>query len=239
MRQSWPAALCAMLLLAAASALLFACEKPAGMVRVPGGTYTMGCSPGDTQCSELEEPPRKVKVNSFWMDAKVVTQAQFERAMGANPSRFAGCADCPVDSVTWDEAADYCAKLGKRLPTEAEWERAARGGTTGSRYGELKEIAWYKYNSGGKTRPVGGKQPNAYKLYDMLGNVYEWCADWYERTYRSTDVVDNPKGPASGTARVLRGGSWLTRPESVRASYRGRTAADIRSDSYGFRCVRD
>ena len=199
----------------------------------------MGCADAQPHCPEVEEPPRKVKVRSFWMDATVVTQAQYQRVMGSNPSGFADCADCPVESVTWDEAVQYCAKVGKRLPTEAEWERAARGGTAGTRYGELDAIAWYKYNSHNKTNPVGRKLPNAYGLYDMLGNVYEWCGDWYERTYKSTSVTANPQGPAAGTARVLRGGSWLTHPDNIRASYRGRTAPDIRSDSYGFRCVRD
>ncbi len=214
-------------------------EVPAGMVRIPGGTFTMGCSPGDAECNPDEIPAHQVTVNGFSMDATPVTQAQYQSVIGSNPSHFSGCADCPVETVSWNDAQAYCAKAGKRLPTEAEWEFAARGGTTGSRYGDIDAVAWYGKNSGSKTHPVGRKQANAYGLYDMLGNVWEWCADWYDDKYYSSSTADNPKGPSSGTARVLRGGSWDRAPGGVRASARAGGGPGGRLDYFGFRCARD
>jgi formylglycine-generating enzyme required for sulfatase activity/TolB-like protein len=211
----------------------------AGMVRVPGGTFLMGCSPGDSECYPDESPAHQVTVNGFSMDAMPVTQAQYQSVIGSNPSHFSGCADCPVETVSWYDAQAYCAKAGKRLPTEAEWEFAARGGTTGSRYGDIDAVAWYGKNSGSKTHPVGRKQANAYGLYDMLGNVWEWCADWYDDKYYSSSTADNPKGPSSGTARVLRGGSWDRAPGGVRASARAGGGPGGRLDYFGFRCARD
>ncbi len=220
---------------------LAAADGPAGMLWVPGGAFTMGCSPGDPDCgSEANEnPPHPVTVNAFWMDETPVTQAQFQTAMGANPSAFTGCPDCPAESVTWDEAARYCAKAGKRLPTEAEWEFAARGGTAGARYGEADAVAWHAANSGARTHPVAQKQPNAYGLYDMLGNVWEWCADWYHSKYYASSPADNPRGPATGTLHAMRGGSWRSDAKLVRASIRTRDAADNRLPNLGFRCVRE
>jgi formylglycine-generating enzyme required for sulfatase activity len=210
-----------------------------GMVRIPGGAFLMGCSPGDSDCYDWEKPAHDVTVNAFWMDATPVTQAQYQAAVGSNPSQFIGCTACPVETVSWDGAQAYCAKLGKRLPTEAEWEFAARGGTTGARYGNINAVAWHKGNSGGKTHPVGQKQSNAYGLYDMLGNVWEWCADWYDVNYYASSPADNPKGPSSGALRVLRGGSWLAVPRLGRASYRLGNYAEVAGDDDGFRCVRD
>jgi formylglycine-generating enzyme required for sulfatase activity/TolB-like protein len=210
-----------------------------GMVRVPGGAFLMGCSPDDAECGKDEKPAHQVTVAAFWMDATPVTQAQFQSAMGRNPSKFAGCADCPVETVKWDEAADYCAKVGKRLPTEAEWEFAARGGTAGPRYGEVDAIAWHSKNSDNKTHPVAQKKPNAYGLYDMLGNVYEWCADWYNKKTYATSPSDNPKGPSATGYRVLRGGGWNDNSSFGRASYRTGYKPSEAEHNLGFRCVQD
>jgi formylglycine-generating enzyme required for sulfatase activity len=201
-----------------------------GMVLVPGGTFMMGCSPGDTECDSDEKPAHSETVSLFYMDATEVTQAQYRQAMGTNPSHFSGCENCPVESVDWNQARDYCSRVGKRLPTEAEWEYAARGGTTGARYGDLDAIAWYSKNSGSKTHPVGQKQPNAYGLYDMLGNVYEWTSDGWSDNYNASRSADR---------RVVRGGSWGSTPRTVRASGRGGGDPSNRFNYVGFRCSRD
>jgi formylglycine-generating enzyme required for sulfatase activity len=188
---------------------------------------------------KFEEPAHQVTIRSFQMDVTLVTQAQYQSVMGANPSKFSDCADCPVERVSWTDAHNYCAKLGKRLPTEAEWEYAARGGTATARYGELDKIAWYTDNAGGKTNPVAQKQPNAYGLFDMLGNVWEWTADWWDGKGYSTSPLDNPKGPSSGSWRILRGGAWDFEARGARASYRGRGHPEDLDGDNGFRCARD
>jgi formylglycine-generating enzyme required for sulfatase activity len=209
------------------------------MVRLPGGMFTMGCSPGDADCGKDEKPPHRVAVGAFWMDVTPVTVAQYQAVMGDNPLHIPGCPNCPVDTVSWTDAQAYCAKVGKRLPTEAEWEYAARGGTTGPRYGELDAIAWVSRNAGDKTHAVAQKQPNAYGLYDMVGNVCEWCADWYDATYYAASRADNPPGPLSGAHRVLRGASWIDYPPGARASRRAGAVPDFRGRDNGFRCARD
>jgi formylglycine-generating enzyme required for sulfatase activity len=153
--------------------------------------------------------------------------------MGVNPSRFKGD-DLPVESITWHEANEYCIKVGGRLPTEAEWEYAARGGTTESRYGNLNEIAWFQDNSEGRTHPVGGKQPNDYGLYDMLGNVWEWTSDWYGEY--GSEEANGPKGPLS-RERVLRGGGWYSSSWDARASVRFGVQPDYENYDLGCRCA--
>jgi sulfatase modifying factor 1 len=191
-------------------------------VFIPAGEFMMGCSPGDTDCDNDEWPARRVAIRpGFWMGQTPVTQKAYERVMGKNPSRFKG-AQLPVEKVSWEEAQSYCQAVGMRLPTEAEWEYAARAGTPGSRYGDLDAIAWYADNSGRKTHPVGLKQPNAFGLYDMLGNVWEWTCDDYD-----------------ANNKVVRGSSWLLNADSVRASHRVGSAIAIRNDLVGFRCVGD
>ena len=156
-----------------------------------------------------------------------VTQAEWQGVMGTSPSRFSGCGQCPVEQVSWDDAQEFIGSLNGRaggnryrLPTEAEWEYAARAGTTGDRYGNLDAIAWYGDNSGGHTQPVGQKVPNAWGLHDMLGNVYEWVADW-SGDYPGGTVTDPLRGPGSGSFyRVLRGGGWY-----IHASACGRRIA--------------
>jgi len=211
-----------------------------GMVLIPGGTFWMGCVPGDSEYSDDEKPRHQVTVDSFQMDTHEVTQAQYERVMGKNPSSFKNCSDCPVEQVSWDDARSYCSKVGKRLPTEAEWEYAARGGKDGEvRYGSLGDVAWYDGNSEKKTHPVGKKAPNGFGLYDMLGNVWEWCADWYDEGYYAKSPSKDPHGGESGADRVLRGGSWYDKPGFVRASNRNWFSSDFWNDFIGFRCVRD
>ena len=149
-----------------------------------------------------------------------MTQEAYQRVMGSNPSYLKG-AQRPVESINWTEAGSYCGKAGMRLPTEAEWEYAARAGSTGARYGELGEVAWYVGNSGSQTHEVRLKKRNARGLYDMLGNVWEWTADRY---------------PGTGM-HVLRGGSWYSDPRNVRVSYRNRSEPAIRSSLIGVRCA--
>ena len=145
--------------------------------------------------------------------------------IGSNPSHFKGD-NLPVEWVTWDEARSsarsYCHTIGGRLPTEAEWEYAARAGSSTARYGDLDDIAWYSSNSGGKTHEVGQKQPNAFGLYDMLGDVWQWTSDWYEE---------------GETRRALRGGSWSDNPRGARVSFRLGNGPGVRVVTAGFRCV--
>jgi formylglycine-generating enzyme required for sulfatase activity len=197
----------------------------------------MGCSPGDNECGGNEKPAHHVSITKgFWIGQTEVTQAAYERVVGSNPSRFKG-ASLPVETINWDEAHAYCVAAGMRLPTEAEWEYAARGGNASARYGTLDAVAWYSGNSGSKTHEVGQKQANGYGLYDMLGNVWEWAADWYG-SYGSS-AVNDPQGPSSGSGRALRGGSWVDDAGVARASNRGRFAPDDRSDGIGVRCAGD
>ncbi len=214
-------------------------DEDQNMVRVPGGTFMMGCPVDDAECFPFEKPAHSVSIAGFWMDKTPVTQSQYHYVMGANPSHFSGCADCPVEMVNWNDAQNYCARVGKRLPTEAQWEFAARAGAAGGRYAELDEVAWYAGNSSDKTHPVAQKQPNAYGLYDMRGNVWEWCADWYAEDYYSHSPSNNPKGPKTGRSRVIKGGSWHNNPKGVRAVSRTGCDPVQRGAELGFRCVRD
>ncbi|MCC6862683.1 MAG: SUMF1/EgtB/PvdO family nonheme iron enzyme [Bryobacterales bacterium] len=207
-------------------------------VWIPPGEFQMGCSPGDSECGGDEKPARKVKITrGFWLGQTEVTQAAYERVTGANPSDVGG-AQHPVESVSWTQARNYCEAVGGRLPTEAEWEYAARAGNPASRYGQIDAIAWH---NSGMAHQVREKKPNAKGLYDMLGNVWEWVEDWYEEGYYrtlSSPAVD-PKGPPKGTLRVLRGGSWLSPPRQVRASVRYSERPEFWSTHVGFRCARE
>jgi formylglycine-generating enzyme required for sulfatase activity len=229
---------------------------PDGFVAIPPGTFTMG-SPDAEEGRSSDEPLHFVTLTQgFWLQATEVTQAQYQSVMGANPSSFNGCADCPVERVSWHDAVAYVNALsdregltrcydgeqfvgvgcvGYRLPTEAEWEYAARAGTTGARYGDLDAIAWYSDNAGRRTRPVGQKQANAWGLHDMLGNVWEWVHDWYgSYPGRATD----PSGPSSGTGRLVRGGSFAGGGSYLRAASRGSYSPRSRGFNIGFRVAR-
>jgi formylglycine-generating enzyme required for sulfatase activity/energy-coupling factor transporter ATP-binding protein EcfA2 len=212
-------------------------------VYIPAGEFMMGCSPGDQGCDSDESAPytptsqHKVRITKpFWMGQTEVTQAAYRKVTGEDPSHVKG-ADRPVENVSWDEAKGYCEKIQMRLPTEAEWEYAARAGNPEARYGSLDEIAWHSSNSGAGTKPVATRKPNAWGLYDTLGNVWEWTADRYDAGYYARSPVDNPQGPDQGGERVLRGGSWNLYPSSVRVSYRGGNEPAYRSVVNGFRCA--
>ncbi|MBE0637832.1 MAG: formylglycine-generating enzyme family protein [Bacteroidales bacterium] len=238
------------------------------MVFVKGGTFTMGCTSEQSDCGSDEKPTHQVTVSDFYMGKYEVTQKQWREIMGAstslsNPSRFSGCDDCPVESVSWNDIQEFIKKLNQktgkkyRLPTEAEWEYAARGGSAGSptRYSgsnNIDEVAWYWENSGDKrlsgswdsdkisknnckTHPVGRKKPNELGLYDMSGNVWEWCSDWYGSDYYKNSPQNNPQGPASGSYRVLHGGSWNISAQYCRVAYRFSYEPDPRLSNNGFR----
>ena len=213
---------------------------------IPAGSFVMG-SPEDEEGRLEGERRHEVRISrGFWMGKCAVTQEEWEAVMGKNPSCFLGGGSRrPVESVSWDDTQEFIRKLNKResrrgyayrLPTEAEWEYAARAGTTGARYGELDAIAWHAENSGLETHPVGLKRANAWGLYDMLGNVWEWTADWYGE-YSPRSVTD-PRGPSTGSGRAYRGGSRASNERFVRAAYRNYHAPGSRNISIGFRLVR-
>jgi formylglycine-generating enzyme required for sulfatase activity len=209
-------------------------------VRIQAGSFMMGSNNGDSD----EKPVHRVTIsNGFEMGKYEVTQLQWRAIMGNNPSYFKGCNSCPVEQVSWDDVQEFINKLNAkndgyeyRLPTEAEWEYACRAGTTGGYAGNLDSMAWYDSNSGDKTHPVGTKQPNAWGLYDMHGNVWEWCQDWYG-AYPSNAVTD-PAGARSGSYRVIRGGGWGSGAQDCRAADRYGYAPDVRNGDLGFRLIR-
>ena len=193
-------------------------------VWVPAGEFRMGST---RETFVPEGPVTQVRISrGFWMGQHEVTQAQWQEVKGTNPSGISECGrSCPVEQMSWNDAQEFIGRMNAhaggnryRLPTEAEWEYAARAGTTGDRYGNLDAIAWYRDNSGPSSKPVGQKAPNAWGLHDMLGNVHEWVADWYG-DYPGGTVTD-PQGPVSGSYRVFRGGSWSDDADEIRASYR-------------------
>ena len=215
-------------------------------VKVSAGSFVMG-SPQDEEGHGSDERQHEVRISQgFWIGKYEVTQGEWEAVMGTNPSQFTECGpQCPVEEVAWYDVQEFIGRLNEResgsgyvyrLPTEAEWEYAARAGTTGVRYGELDEVAWYSGNSDRKTHPVGEKRANAWGLHDMLGNVYEWTADWYGE-YPSGAVTD-PQGPDAGSYRVLRGGGWFSFARSVRSANRFHYSPGSRSNRVGFRLVR-
>jgi formylglycine-generating enzyme required for sulfatase activity len=244
-------------------------ENGGTMARIPAGSFAMGSRSG----REEEKPVHKVWVDAFLIDRHEVTQADYEKLgkieAFPNPSHFQG-PDLPVEQVTWPQAARYCnarsrlEKLqpcynedsgacdfeasGYRLPTEAEWEYACRAGTDsdysfGSEVRQLGDFAWFAGNSAKKTHPVGRKKPNAWGLFDMHGNVAEWCQDVYDPAYYKTSPEKNPRGSDSGNEYVLRGGSWKSAADAARSAYRigenpGFSDACLARDAIGFRCVR-
>jgi formylglycine-generating enzyme required for sulfatase activity len=260
-------------------------------VWIPPGTYQMGCSSDDRDCQDEyikffshEKPRHQVTISKgFWMSQTEVTigayrkfanathQKMPEELVLAAPQRFQWSGfpqsdDYPIAYVTWEDARQYCEWAGGRLPTEAEWEYAARAGCSKARYGNINEIAWYGDNSGpsklnsaelreiasspadyGKrlrnngndSHPVAKKAPNDFGLYDMLGNVYEYCSDWYGEKYYQVSEQRDPDGPPSGEAWIMRGGSWRDPPQGVRVSIRNWMIPDHRFDFIGIRCVLD
>jgi formylglycine-generating enzyme required for sulfatase activity len=216
-------------------------------VWIPPGAFEMGCSEGDGDCEDDEKPRHTVRITKgFWLGQTPVTAGAYRRFVKATKRRapdkpdFQQTDEHPVVNVSWQDAVAYCQWAGGRLPTEAEWEYAARAGSTAARYGPIDEIAWYADNSGAKTHPVGQMKPNSWGLYDMLGNVLEWTADGYAKDYYRRSPERDPKGPdPPGDLRVLRGGSWGYGPWVVRASYRYRVEPEGRVGYIGFRCARE
>ena len=216
------------------------------MVFVKGGTFLMG-SPASEANRGGNEQQHTVTLSDYYIGAYEVTQAQWQAVMGSNPSSFKGD-NLPVEQVSYDDIQTFLQKLnaqtGKsyRLPTEAEWEYAARGGNRSKGYkyagsNSMGSVAWYKGNSGGKTYPVGQKNANELGLYDMSGNVWEWCQDWYGDY--STSSTNNPTGPTSGSYRVLRGGSWYFDAQFCRVAFRNYNTPGFRNNDGGFRLAAD
>ena len=242
-------------------------------VWIPPGTFMMGCSPGNNECYDFEKPPNQVTITKgYWLGQTEVTVRAYKlftegkgREMPPEPvfekrPLNPGWGDwyMPIVDVTWDDAQAYCSWAGGRLPREAEWEYAARAGSTTARYGDLDEIAWYADNSGRQRldseridfanydqrlnengngmHEVGQKRANGLGLFDMLGNVWEWVNDWWDQSYYQNSPSPDPMGPTSGTHRILRGGSWVGGPRDIRVSLRNRRNPGNRDFDLGFRC---
>jgi formylglycine-generating enzyme required for sulfatase activity len=196
------------------------------MIGVEGGTFQMGSTDGNSD----EKPVHQVQLSSFSIGQTEVTQELWEAVMGTNPSSWKGM-KLPVEQVSWNDCQTFITKLNQltgqkfRLPTEAEWEFAARGGTKSKGYkysgsNTIGDVAWYWDNSSSMTHEVATKQANELGIYDMSGNVWEWCQDWYSNSYYSSSVINNPTGPTSGSNRVSRGGCWLDPATICRVAYR-------------------
>jgi formylglycine-generating enzyme required for sulfatase activity len=219
------------------------------LVWIAPGEFMMGSNDGQSN----EKPIHTVKITKgFYMGIYEVTQEQYQQAMGTNPSQFKGDDNLPVEMVSWDDAVEFCKKLSQkegktyRLPTEAEWEYACRAGTTtqfsfGDDESQLGDCAWYNQNSGGKTHPVGEKKPNAWGLYDLHGNVWEWCQDWDAADWYSNGPTENPMNESHGDMkyRVLRGSCCYGYSSSCRVSTRYYGDPHRRVGSFGFRVVLD
>lgn len=217
------------------------------MIKVEGGTFSMGAtSEQEDDAFGREKPVHSVTLSDYYIGETEVTQELWAAVMGSNPSEFTGNDQRPVERVSWDDCQEFIEKLnsltGKqfRLPTEAEWEYAARGGKYSRGYNysgsnKANEVAWYYGNSGSKTHPVKTKKANELGLYDMSGNVFEWCNDWYDDNYYRNSPQTNPTGPSEGEYRVLHGGSWSNNDRIVRVSYRGYITPGYRDYHGGLR----
>ncbi len=214
------------------------------MVRVEGGSFTMGAtSEQGSEAYSNASPAHRVTLSTYYIGETEVTQALWEAVMGNNPSNFKG-ANLPVEQVSWEGCQNFIRELNRmtgkrfRLPTEAEWEYAARGGnkSQGCKYSgsnAIDKVAWYIVNSGNKTHEVRTKSPNELSIYDMNGNVWEWCQDWYGSYDASSQT--NPSGPSTGSRRVCRGGSWFSSAGSCRVSYRNDSTPGYRGSILGLR----
>jgi formylglycine-generating enzyme required for sulfatase activity len=214
---------------------------PLEMIFVPGGVFKMGSPKGNGR--DDERPQHDVTVPGFYVGKYQITQAQWEAVMGKNPSHFKGDPALPVENISWDDAKKFCEKLAQmtgkayRLPSEAEWEYACRAGTTSDHAGDLGAMAWYLDNSGGKTHPVGQKQPNAFGLYDMHGNVWEWCEDVRHNNYKYAPIDGSAWLGRGNPSRVVRGGSWDNDAGDCRSAYRSRRELGALNRYLGVRVV--
>jgi formylglycine-generating enzyme required for sulfatase activity len=208
-------------------------------VYIPPGEFEMGCTNPPPHESN-ESPLHHIVISKgFWLCETPVTGKAFNtfaketgrRHMSASGENY------PIVGISWSDAADYCAWAGGRLPTEAEWEYAARAGCSEDFYGPLDEIAWYEGNSGHLVQPVGEKKPNAFGLYDILGNVWEWCSDWYDEDYYRISALSDPQGPKSGLERIIRGGASGNDAVQLRLSERGHLPPTHRVSNVGIRCL--
>ena len=216
------------------------------MVYVEGGTFDMGATTEQGSDAESDEKPvHSVTLDGYYIGKCEVTQELWEAVMGSNPSHFKG-AQNPVENVSWNDCQEFVSRLNSltgrtfRLPTEAEWEYAARGGNQSSHYkysgsGNIDDVAWYYNNSGSSTHAVGTKSPNELGIYDMSGNVWEWCSDWYG--FYSAGAQTNPQGPSSDSCRVLRGGSWGNDARGCRVSNRNLSGPGNSNGHSGLRLV--
>jgi formylglycine-generating enzyme required for sulfatase activity len=233
-------------------------------ILIPKGEFEMGSSNAElnqilAECKRAggsckkesftdESPKRKISINSsFWLGRYEVTQEQWEKVMGINPSTFKECGpSCPVDNVSWNDAKRFVSAMNSRndgffysLPSEAQWEYASRAGAQGLRYGAVDEVSWFMGNSGGTTRPVGGKTPNQFGLYDMLGNVFEWVEDYYARDFTAAIPIDGSPNLIVGMPliRVAKGCSWGCSSFNTRSGFRFNNLTSERTDGNGLRLV--
>lgn len=214
------------------------------MIAVDGGTFTMGSPDSDSDAYDDEKPAHQVTLSSFAIGETEVTQELWQAVMGSNPSCFTGDLQHPVECVSWNDCQTFITTLDEltgatfRLPTEAEWEYAARGGNASEGYkysgsNTIGDVAWYTSNSSSSTHPVKTKQPNELGIYDMSGNVWEWCADWFCDSYYASSPENNPTGPSSGSDRVVRGGVWYSDAGDCRVANRDNCRPDSRLYSSG------
>ena len=221
------------------------------LVLIPAGEFVMGSPDAEKGALASEKPQHRVQISQpFYIGRYLVTQEQWEAVMGNNPSGFQGPKD-PVENVSWDDCQKFLDRLNRRagggrflLPSEAQWEYACRAGSTrrfcfGDKDSELKDYAWYGATSGSQTHPVGEKKPNAWGLYDVHGSVWEWCADWYDPKYYANSPLRDPRGPARGTPRVLRGGSCDDDAAFCRSAIRGSARPGHRGVDLGLRVLRE
>lgn len=217
-------------------------EIAGNMVWVTGGKFIMGNFSGEAD----EKPEFEVTIDGFAISKFPVTQQQWITIMGSYPGEFEGCDNCPVEMVSWNDAWRFIQILNEHtgkaytLPTEAEWEYAAKGGLRTKHFkysgsNNIDQTGWYVLNSGRHPHPVGEKLPNELGLYDMTGNVWEWCQDWYSKNYYDLQRHNNPTGPKDGVARVRRGGSWFTQAGNCATSSRNSVKQDYKDDAGGFR----
>lgn len=223
-------------------------EPKTGMefVYVKGGCYQMGCGDWTSECDKSEKPVHEVCIDGFLLGKFEVTQGQWQKIMGSNPSKFKLGENYPVETVSWNDVQKFIAKFNKtssrsfRLPSEAEWEYAARSGGKEEKFSggkDLTNFTWCSFNSENTTHPVGTKTKNNIGIYDMSGNVSEWTEDWYQADYYSVSPRNNPRGPISGPGRVYRGGCWGNVPGFLRVAARNWNPPSLGSSFIGFRLL--